>query len=213
VPEGSTKFLLNITLANGYFGWGYSTSWKPRLNSRLFDMTLPCDKCWSSDILPHTSSWTLSNRIQTENQHYRITYRVITAPQNLEDVHCHLYVSHSHFAENESCKISNVCKYVYAKALHHTIYALKCLVCPRYISPTDGAHTSQECYHDNDALSIYSIPKAYRRDQPWSNDGGIYTSQMLQHAHELTLHLCWPSSSRHASPLMTAAFSLSNRQC
>ena len=40
---------------------------------------------------------------------------LITAPQKLEAVHCHLYVSHSHSAENESYKISNVCKYVMHK--------------------------------------------------------------------------------------------------
>ena len=30
---------------------------------------------------------------------------------------------------------------------------MKCLIFPRYVSPTDGAHTFQECYHDNNALS------------------------------------------------------------
>ena len=38
MPKGSAKFLLNITLANGHTGYGYSISWKPRLDSGLLVM-------------------------------------------------------------------------------------------------------------------------------------------------------------------------------
>jgi hypothetical protein len=98
--------LAKVTLSHGNQG--------QTLDFMLWHFHVTC-KCWSSDIFPHTRLWTLSKRIQTENQQYQITYKFITAPQNLEDVHCHLYVSRSHFAENESYKISNVCKYVMHK--------------------------------------------------------------------------------------------------
>jgi hypothetical protein len=96
VPKGSTKTFLNITLANGCIGYGYSNSWTPRLNPRLPVMALPHDmhmmkfRCISPYQLVDTG---ISNRIQTENQYYQITYSVTTAPQNLADIQsfvCHI---------------------------------------------------------------------------------------------------------------------------
>lgn len=172
---------------------------KSRLNSGLLVMALQCVKlsAGSSDIFPHTRLWIVAmfNKIWQKMNNIRAPTVLQQHHQTLRWYSCHLYDPHFHFAEHESCKISEACNYImhklstmcflvkkWVKMLHNI--CIEMVSFSRYASPTDGVTLIMITKHS----PIYSICNAYSRARLWPNDCGIHAWQTLQHAQELILH-------------------------